>query len=55
MGSTGITIRIELAQPVTQKPVIRYLYGAMPDANRPVVDNSAMSLPLEEAQSEVNE
>ena len=49
------TIRIELAQPVTQKPVIRYLYGAMPDANRPVVDNSAMSLPLEEAQSEVNE
>ncbi len=48
------TIRIVLEQPLAQKTRIRYLYGAMPDATRPVVDNSAMSLPLEEGQSEVN-
>ena len=48
------TIRIILDRPLTQKAMIRYLYGAMPDAARPVVDNSAMSLPLEEGQVEVN-
>jgi hypothetical protein len=48
------TIRIVLERPVVQKTMVRYLYGAMPDAARPVVDNSAMSLPLEEGQSEVN-
>jgi len=48
------TIRIVLERPLAQKTIIRYLYGAMPDASRPVVDNSAMSLPLEEGQSDVN-
>ena len=48
------TIRIELGRPVAQKFLIRYLYGAMPDTVRPVVDNSAMVLPLEEGQFEVN-
>jgi hypothetical protein len=48
------TIRIVLERPLAQKTMIRYLYGAMPDTTRPVVDNSAMSLPLEEGQSEVN-
>ena len=47
------TIRIELERPVAQKTVIRYLYGAMPDTVRPVVDNSAMSLPLEEGHAKV--
>jgi len=47
------TIRIELERPVAQKTVIRYLYGAMPDTVRPVVDNSAMSLPLEEGHANV--
>ena len=47
------TIRIELERPVAQKTVIRYLFGAMPDAVRPVVDNSTMSLPLEEGHAEV--
>jgi hypothetical protein len=48
------TIRIELERPMAQKTLIRYLYGAMPDTVRPVVDNSAMALPLEEGQSDVN-
>ena len=48
------TIRIVLERPLAQKIMIRYLYGAMPHATRPVVDNSAMPLPLEEGQSEVN-
>ncbi|MGB5746112.1 MAG: sialate O-acetylesterase [Desulfobacterales bacterium] len=48
------TIRIILERPLAQKTMIRYLYGAMPDATHPAVDNSAMSLPLEEGQSEVN-
>jgi hypothetical protein len=48
------TIRIVLERPLAQKAMIRYLYGAMPDATRPAVDNSAMFLPLEEGQSEVN-
>jgi hypothetical protein len=48
------TIRIVLEQPLAIRPRIRYLYGAMPDATHPVVDNSPMSLPLEEGQSVVN-
>jgi hypothetical protein len=48
------TIRIVLERPLAHKTTIRYLYGAMPDATRPVVDNSAMSLPLEEGQAEFN-
>ena len=48
------TIRIVLERPLAQKTMIRYLYGAMPDATHPAVDNSGMSLPLEEGQSEVN-
>ncbi len=48
------TIRIVLERPLAKKTRIRYLYGAMPDTTCPVVDNSTMSLPLEEGQSEVN-
>ena len=42
------TIRIALERSLTGKTEIRYLYGAMPDASRPVRDNSVLSLPLEE-------
>ena len=45
------TIRIILEKPLVDKAIIRYLYGAMPDASRPVLDNSALALPLEEYQS----
>lgn len=47
------TIRIILERPLAAKSQLRYLYGAMPDAARPVLDNSAMSLPLEERQTEI--
>ena len=47
------TIRIVLEGSLTGKTEIRYLYGAMPDASRPALDNSALSLPLEEYQCEV--
>ncbi|NIQ39949.1 MAG: hypothetical protein GTN81_15390 [Proteobacteria bacterium] len=47
------TIRIVLERPLVGEAEIRYLYGAMPDATKPVLDNSAMSLPLEEYQSEI--
>lgn len=48
------TIQIDLEQPLTEKASIRYLYGANPDVNGAVLDNSPMSLPLEEYQSEIN-
>lgn len=48
------TIRIEIGHPLDSKAKIRYLYGAMPDAKRPVLDNSPLSLPLEEYQAEIN-
>jgi hypothetical protein len=48
------TIRIVLKRPIGNKVTIRYLYGAMPDATNPVKDDSAMSLPLEEYQSEIH-
>jgi len=48
------TIRIVTAQPLSGPASIRYLYGAMPDVKRPVMDNSPLSLPLEEYQSEIN-
>ena len=48
------TIRIIIEHPLADKAIIHYLYGAMPDVNRPVLDNSPMSLPLEEYQSEIN-
>jgi hypothetical protein len=48
------TIRIELEHPLTEKAQIRYLYGANPDASDAVLDNSPLSLPLEEYQSEIN-
>ena len=48
------TIRISLAHPLRHKAQIRYLYGAMPDVKRPVLDNSPLSLPLEEYQAEIN-
>ena len=48
------TIRIRLERPLNAKAEIRYLYGAMPDVEHPVLDNSPMSLPLEEYQAEIN-
>jgi hypothetical protein len=42
------TIRIILKNGLAREPKIRYLYGAMPDTRRPVLDNSALALPLEE-------
>ena len=48
------TIRIDLERPLNDKAQIRYLYGAMPDVKRPVLDNSPMALPLEEYQAEIN-
>jgi hypothetical protein len=47
-------IRILLERPLDDKAQIRYLYGAMPDAKNPVLDNSPLSLPLEEFQSDIN-
>jgi hypothetical protein len=47
------TIRITLKSPLADKAMIRYLYGSMPDTSKPVLDNSAMFLPLEEYQSEI--
>jgi hypothetical protein len=47
------TIKIMLKKPLIGPATIRYLYGAMPDASRPVFDDSAMRLPLEEYQSEL--
>jgi hypothetical protein len=48
------TIRILLERPLDDKAQIRYLYGAMPDTKNPVLDNSPLSLPLEEFQSDIN-
>jgi Carbohydrate esterase, sialic acid-specific acetylesterase/SGNH hydrolase-like domain, acetyltransferase AlgX len=47
------TISITLENPLTAGATIRYLYGAMPDTRNPVVDNSALSLPLEPYQAQV--
>jgi hypothetical protein len=48
------TIRIALERPLAGKATIRYLYGAMPDVSHPVMDNSPLSLPLEEFHSNIN-
>jgi hypothetical protein len=48
------TIRIMLKKPLTGTETIRYMYGAMPDASNPVLDNSPMRLPLEEYQSVIH-
>ncbi len=48
------TIRIVAAHPLAENATVRYLYGAMPDATHPVLDNSPMSLPLEEYHSKIN-
>jgi hypothetical protein len=48
------TIRIHLERPLDDSAQIRYLYGAMPDARNPVIDNSPLSLPLEEFQSNID-
>jgi len=42
------TIRIILKNTFAGLVKVRYLYGAMPDTTRPVLDNSALALPLEE-------
>jgi len=46
------TIRIILKNTFAGPVKVRYLYGAMPDTTKPVLDNSAMELPLEEYQQE---
>ncbi|MGD2099382.1 MAG: sialate O-acetylesterase [Desulfobacterales bacterium] len=48
------TIRIVTAQALGGRASIRYLHGAMPNVKRPVLDNTPLSLPLEEYQSEIN-
>ncbi|MGD8942548.1 MAG: sialate O-acetylesterase [Desulfobacterales bacterium] len=48
------TIRIVTAQALSGQASVRYLYGAMPNVKRAVLDNSPLSLPLEEYQSEIN-
>ena len=48
------TLRILLERPLDDNAQIRYLYGAMPDAKNPVLDNSPLSLPLEAFQSDIN-
>ncbi|MDX1708074.1 MAG: sialate O-acetylesterase [Desulfobacterales bacterium] len=48
------TIRIVTRNAFTEQASIHYLYGAMPDVHHPVVDNSPLSLPLEEYQSVIN-
>jgi hypothetical protein len=48
------TIRIRLERPLDDKAQIRYLYGAMPNAKNPVIDNTPLSLPLEEFQADIN-
>lgn len=47
------TVRIQFEAPVEGPVTLRYLYGAMPDADRAIHDNSAMELPLEQAEIEV--
>jgi hypothetical protein len=47
-------IHILLERPLDDNAQIRYLYGAMPDARNPVLDNSPLSLPLEEFQADIN-
>ncbi|MDJ0816988.1 MAG: sialate O-acetylesterase [Desulfobacterales bacterium] len=47
------TISIILEEPLIETATVRYLYGAMPDARHPVVDNSPLALPLEPYQTEV--
>jgi hypothetical protein len=41
------TIGIHLTRPLRGTVEVRYLYGARPDARRPLKDNAAPSLPLE--------
>lgn len=41
------TLHIRLTNPVSGPLKISYLYGAMPDTQHPIRDNSAMELPLE--------
>ncbi|WP_170302167.1 sialate O-acetylesterase [Desulfosarcina widdelii] len=43
----GHTIRIELEEQVPRTIRVRYLYGAHPDTDHPVRDNSDLRLPLE--------
>ena len=49
------TIRIIIRHPIEDNVEIRYLYGAMPDAVHPVLDNSTMTLPLEEYHFEIQQ
>ena len=47
------TIRITLTRPIGDRITIRYLYGAMPDTTNLIRDDSTLSLPLEDYQSEI--
>ncbi len=49
------TIRIVLTSQITARAEIRYLFGAFPDARRPIRDNSPLRLPLEAFQGIVPE
>ena len=44
---TPSSIRIHLAQATPEARRVTYLYGAMPDSQGAVHDNSALRLPLE--------
>lgn len=44
------TLRLALDRPLQETASIRYLFGALPDARRPIRDNSALRLPLEAYQ-----
>jgi hypothetical protein len=48
------TIRIRFERPLDDNAQIRYLFGAIPDVKNPVIDNSPLSLPLEEFHSVIN-
>jgi hypothetical protein len=48
------TIHIVTGRSFGRQAHVRYLYGAMPEVDRPVMDNTPLSLPLEEYQSEIH-
>jgi hypothetical protein len=48
------TIHIVTGRPFGPQAYVRYLYGAMPEVDRPVMDNTPLSLPLEEYQSKIH-
>ncbi|MBT8342597.1 MAG: hypothetical protein HKP58_01410 [Desulfatitalea sp.] len=47
------TIRITLSKPAANAVLLYYLYGAMPEAQQAIHDNSTMELPLEPAKLKI--